>query len=183
MGTIISAENQRPEFQRNKEQCLKENKYANTCLLRNKKFFIPEGIKSELTYKPGSVENSHSSRANIAACLKQPTRVQRGPRLLAFANRTPIWFCSEWGLPCRLCYHLRGALLPHHFTLTSEEAVSFCCTSRRLAPPRRYLALCPLEPGLSSLELLQRRLPSQLRRESTCRTKTLQVRSCHAGSV
>ena len=23
------------------------------------------------------------------------------------------------------CYHLRGALLPHHFTLTSEEAVYF----------------------------------------------------------
>ena len=26
----------------------------------------------------------------------------------------------------------------------------FCGTFRRLAPPRRYLALCPLEPGLSS---------------------------------
>jgi len=25
-----------------------------------------------------------------------------------------------------------------------------CCTFRRLAPPRRYLAPCPLEPGLSS---------------------------------
>src|SRR5690606_28534964 len=29
-------------------------------------------------------------------------------------------------------------------------AVSFCCTFRRLAPPRRYLAPCPVEPGLSS---------------------------------
>src|SRR5690606_29902436 len=26
----------------------------------------------------------------------------------------------------------------------------FCGTFRRLAPPRRYLAPCPLEPGLSS---------------------------------
>ena len=26
----------------------------------------------------------------------------------------------------------------------------FCCTFRRLAPPRRYLAPCPPEPGLSS---------------------------------
>jgi hypothetical protein len=25
-----------------------------------------------------------------------------------------------------------------------------CCTFRRLAPPRSYLALCPMEPGLSS---------------------------------
>jgi hypothetical protein len=29
-------------------------------------------------------------------------------------------------------------------------AVPFCCTFRRLAPPRRYLAPRPLEPGLSS---------------------------------
>ncbi len=27
---------------------------------------------------------------------------------------------------------------------------TLCCTFRRLAPPRRYLALCPMEPGLSS---------------------------------
>ncbi len=30
----------------------------------------------------------------------------------------PIWSCSGWGLPCRWCYHQRGALLPHLFTLT-----------------------------------------------------------------
>jgi len=28
--------------------------------------------------------------------LKQPTREQRGPR-----HYSPIWPCSEWGLPCR----------------------------------------------------------------------------------
>ena len=27
---------------------------------------------------------------------------------------------------------------------------ALCCTFRRLAPPRRYLAPCPVEPGLSS---------------------------------
>ena len=27
---------------------------------------------------------------------------------------------------------------------------AFCCTFRRLTPPRGYLALCPMEPGLSS---------------------------------
>jgi len=54
------------------------------------------------------------------------------------------------------CYHLRGALLPHHFTLTPGPACAvagrylFCCTFRRLAPPRSYLAPCPMEPGLSS---------------------------------
>ncbi|QEN22443.1 hypothetical protein FNO44_1619 [Francisella orientalis] len=27
----------------------------------------------------------------------------------------------------------------------------FCCTFRRLTPPRRYLASCSIKPGLSSL--------------------------------
>ena len=27
---------------------------------------------------------------------------------------------------------------------------ALCCTFRRLTPPRGYLALCPMEPGLSS---------------------------------
>ncbi len=51
------------------------------------------------------------------------------------------------------CYQLRGALLPHLFTLTGylhNWRFAFCCTFRRLAPPRRYLAFCPMEPGLSS---------------------------------
>ena len=78
--------------------------------------------------------------------LKQPTRKRRGPR-----HSFPIWSCSGWGLPCRFCYQKRGALLPHHFTLTNRGwRYTFCCTGRGLAPPRRYLAPCPVEPGLSS---------------------------------
>ena len=39
----------------------------------------------------------------------------------------------------------------------------FCGTGRRLAPPRRYLASCPMEPGLSSIPgIPEQRLPSQL---------------------
>jgi len=86
---------------------------------------------------------------HVAVHLKQPTRIQRGPRLWI-----PIWSCSEWGLPCHACYQPRGALLPHHFTLTGSELLRryiFCGTFRRLTPPRRYLALCPMEPGLSSI--------------------------------
>ena len=72
------------------------------------------------------------------------------------------------------CYQSRGALLPHLFTLTepcdsrkrfpaaartSREIwrYIFCCTSRRLTPPRRYLAPCSVEPGLSSDPVLERR--------------------------
>ena len=78
--------------------------------------------------------------------LERPTRKRRGQR-----HGFPIWSCSGWGLPCRYCYQQRGALLPHHFTLTGRSRrYTFCCTGRGLAPPRRYLAPCPAEPGLSS---------------------------------
>ena len=67
--------------------------------------------------KPGSVEDSHSSRAPVAERFKRPTRERCGPH-----HRSPIRPCSRWGLPCRECCHSRGALLPHHFTLTSSLA-------------------------------------------------------------
>ena len=63
---------------------------------------------------------------------------------------------------CQLC----GALLPHPFTLTGANALrrfTLCCTGRRLTPPRRYLAPCPVEPGLSSPFKRKRRLPGRLR--------------------
>ena len=67
-----------------------------------------------------------------------------------------IWSCSGRGLPCRRCCQRRGALLPHLFTLAGSRRRErrrfvFCGTFRRLAPPRRYLAPCPVEPGLSSI--------------------------------
>src|SRR5262245_30535405 len=51
---------------------------------------------------------------------------------------SPIWSCSVRGFACHPCYHGRGALLPHLFTLTSTKlaapkrrersrAVSFLC--------------------------------------------------------
>ena len=50
--------------------------------------------KKESAGKPGSVVDSHSSRHDVAAVLKQPTRERRGPR-----HCPPIWSCSRWGLP------------------------------------------------------------------------------------
>jgi len=50
---------------------------------------------------------------------------------------------------------VRGALLPHPFTLACALAghrrSALCCTGRQLALPRSCLALCPVEPGLSSM--------------------------------
>jgi len=132
--------------------------------------------------KPGSVVDSHSSGIYVTAYLKQPTRTQCGPHL-----RVPIWSCSEWGLPCHeLLPAARCALTapfhPYRFWFAFTQAIghlelrrsALCCTFRRLTPPRRYLALCPMEPGLSSpmhqltrkrdRQLTLERLSSQLRR-------------------
>ena len=130
--------------------------------------------------KPGSVVDSHSSRRNVTAALKQPTRRHRGPR-----HCLPIWSCSRWGLPCRsvagLAVRSYRTISPLPASCPSFDeawsvtglasdprpgplAVSFCCTFRRLAPPRRYLAPCPVEPGLSSACLRMTRLSGRLRR-------------------
>ena len=66
--------------------------------------------------------------------------------------RTPLFGLAPGGVcPAASCYQSRGALLPHHFTLTGlVRRYIFCGTFRGLSPPRRYLAPCPKEPGLSS---------------------------------
>jgi hypothetical protein len=97
--------------------------------------------------------NGHSSGTSVAGRLKQPTREPLRAAGAAEAACSPIWSCSGWGLPCRPCCQRRGALLPHLFTLTGPEGLRryvFCGTFHGLAPPRRYLAPCPAEPGLSS---------------------------------
>jgi len=70
---------------------------------------------------------------------------------------TPLFGLAPGGVyPATHCCQARGALLPHHFTLTWATAGAthrryiFCGTFRRLTPPRNYLAPCPTEPGLSS---------------------------------
>ena len=103
--------------------------------------------------KPGSVEDNHSSGDIVTDALKRPTResvrADGAPE-----DATPLFGLAPSGVyPAAECCHPRGALLPHHFTLTGTMALRryiFCGTFRRLAPPRRYLALWPMEPGLSS---------------------------------
>ena len=63
--------------------------------------------------------------------------------------RDPIWSCSGWSLPCHtLLPEVRCALTaPFHpyRHVNMLRRSSLCCTCRRLTPPRRYLAPCPLE--------------------------------------
>ncbi len=120
--------------------------------------------KVESACKPGSVENDHSSRPTVTSGLKQPTRFLRGPR-----KWNPIWSCSEWGLPYRSVARLvvrsyRTVSPLPRMSCDIVRRFALCCTFRRLAPPRRYLALCPVEPGLSSPALRQQRPSGRLRR-------------------
>ena len=95
--------------------------------------------KEKSVDKPGSVADSHLSRLNVTIKLMQPTRVNTS----SVINST--WLCSRWGLPCHRCYHLRGALLPHPFTLTLRR-FPFCCTGHQLTLSRCYLAPCSGSP-------------------------------------
>ena len=103
--------------------------------------------------------DSHSSRPGVTAWLKQPTRERRGPR-----HRSPIWSCSGWGLPCRSVARLAVGSYPTVSPLPAFRLrrSTLCCTFRRLAPPRRYLAPCPVEPGLSSAFRRMTRLSGRL---------------------
>ena len=102
--------------------------------------------------------NNHLSGIAVASNLKQPTRIQREQRY-----RIPIWPCFQWGLPCRTDYSVRGALLPHHFTLTILQwRFVFCGTIQWFTPSRCYLALCSMKPGLSSVSQAMQRLFGRL---------------------
>jgi len=45
-------------------------------------------------------------------------------------------------------YHTLSPLPDPH--ISGHRRFALCCTCRRLTPPRHYLALCSMEPGLSS---------------------------------
>jgi len=80
--------------------------------------------KKELADKPGSVWDNHSSGMRVTTHLKRPTRKHMwatcavqirglGP-LASLFGLAPGGVCHATE-----CYHRRGALLPHHFTLTA----------------------------------------------------------------
>ena len=75
--------------------------------------------KRESADKPGSVEGNHSSGTRVAAHLKRPTRKPVRAARASSKPRASLFGLAPGGV-CRAaeCCHRRGALLPHHFTLT-----------------------------------------------------------------
>jgi len=97
----------------------------------------PSFLRHQPACKPGSVghrslaqaiRDGHSSGTMLAHGLEQPTRTASltSPCGVITRRRTyrvavPIRFCSRCGLPCRFRCRIRGALLPHLFTLAPSE--------------------------------------------------------------
>jgi hypothetical protein len=124
---------------------------------RRKSGCLPGQHECQPACKPGSVRRAgscardgHSSRPAVAGRLKQPTRATIRRRIQGFPCVAPIRFCSQWGLPCRPCCHARGALLPHHFTLTFCGGLFSVALSLGLPPPEVIRHRVSVEPGLSS---------------------------------
>ena len=74
----------------------------------------------------------------------------------------PGGVCRAGLLPDSRCA-LTAPFHPCLILLRGHRRFAFCCTVRRLAPPRRYLAPCPVEPGLSSASSRTTRLSDRLR--------------------
>ena len=127
----------------------------------------PVSGKVESACKPGSVrlaarQSFLSARRRRLAPATYPGTTRAAP-MSPYLVLLRVGFTVPYGVG-----PVRGALLPHPFTLACALAghrrSALCCTGRRLTPPRSYLALCPMEPGLSSMRLRATRLSGRLRR-------------------
>ena len=133
------------------------NSHSSALSSRNRKVKTPaisgEGSlkKLKLTDKPGSVVDSHSSRPAIAHWLKQPTRVQYGPYLVnPYLALLRVEFTVPRTVTSRAVRSYRTLSPLPDPACAGHRRFTFCCTGPWASPPRRYLAPCPMEPGLSS---------------------------------
>ena len=128
-----------------------ENKKGQQNLLT---FFIE--LKSESTDKPGSVVDNHSSGTNVTACLKQPTRSQRGSRHLeTYLVLLRVGFTLPLLLPTARC----ALTAPFHpypsarlvWPVASKGGLLSVALSLGSPPPGVTRHRVSVEPGLSSL--------------------------------
>ena len=106
-------------------------------------------IKNELADKPGSVVSNHSSGRIVANPLKRPTQIPHGPCVSgSLFGLAPSGVYPATSVTRRAVRSYR-TISP----LPIARRFIFCGTFRRFTPPRRYLALGPMEPGLSSTSL------------------------------
>jgi hypothetical protein len=98
----------------------------------------------------------HSSATRVAAVVEQPTR--KLSTETGGSNASLFGLAPQGVYLAGTAHAVRGALLPHRFTLASflrlasqdDRRSVLCCTFRRVAAPGCYPACCPWEFGLSS---------------------------------
>ncbi len=94
------------------------------------------------------------SRTVIHLGCKSPCSSSNLPRNRAGHASVPLFDLAPGGVypatPVTSCA-VRSYRTFSPLPVTSDRRYIFCGTFRRLTPPRRYLAPCPMEPGLSSI--------------------------------
>ena len=126
-------------------------------------------------------------RSLPTASSNQPGRPawKPGLRRSRSAAVVPIRSCSRWGLPCRPRCRVRGALLPHPFTLTPGPSIrgrfAFCGTFPGVAPAGRYPAPCfhgarTFLPGPQASEAAAR--PADIGDVGNRRPSSTRLRAC-----
>ncbi len=112
----------------------------------------PQDTKKESADKPGSVVGSHSSGAHVTVLP-----LAAYPGAMRATSWRPYLALLRVGFTLPRCVATRAVRSYRTFSplpvpgLTGHRRYIFCGTGRRLTPPRRYLAPCPVEPGLSSI--------------------------------
>ena len=94
-----------------------------------------------------------ASRRSFLWDVRRRTPLASNPGAERATPSLPYSELLQVGFSERVCRQTAGALLPHLFTLAGPEGLGrcvFCATFRRVAPPSRYEAPCPVEIGLSS---------------------------------
>ena len=121
--------------------------------------------------KPNSVslrcrDGNHSSSPRVAPGIQRSTQKHRTGRpyplrgSLFYLTLLRVGFAVPPLLPVTRC----ALTAPFHPYPRCRRRYVFCGTFRRVAPPSRYEAHCPVEFGLSSALRTGPRLPGRLRR-------------------
>ena len=108
--------------------------------------------RGEPTDKPDSVVGDHLSGATVADGLVRPTRdVSDGPSCPCLALLL-TGFAEPMRSPAPLVgsYPTVSPLPAARAEARRRRRSALCCTVRRITPPGRYPASCPVESGLSS---------------------------------
>lgn len=142
------------------------------------------GKKRQRACKPGSVYAFRRCAAiPLGIWLPISSSNQPGRRSGGNPYAVPIRFCSRWGLPSRCCYQKRGALLPHHFDLTTSKCGGMVSVALSLKSPSPGVTRhrSSLEPGLSYPAPIkrQRRPPGPLACHSIAGPASYSKRSAH----